>query len=145
MGEGGFKGLIVGSIVIVLFAFLLLSFTFDLSNDYGVDTTDLEEGGLDFTALNSSLNTVNEDVQDRVEAFQKDNIFSIVAGIVVTGTWTMGKGLFTLVLGKGGLFDVVFIQTFRILGVPPIVTGIILTIIIMGGILALWRLLKVGD
>ena len=137
--------MIVTSIVVMLFAVLLLAFIFTMANDYGVDTTELQEQGLNYQALNQSLYDTQQDVEEFQQVFQRGNIFSVVAGIVVEGIFDIGNDMFRMVFGNGGLFEIIFIDSARILGIPSIVVGTIIAILILVAIFGLWRLLKQGD
>jgi hypothetical protein len=140
-GEG-FQGIIIGAILISLFAFLILTFATDTMNTYGKDTTELEEGAFSLTPYENYLTDVESQSQTFQDRFASGNIFSIIAGIVVTGIFNIGIDMITLITTPFTLFAQIL---NNVIGVPPIFTSVLLGITILTIIFAIWRLIKIGN
>lgn len=139
---GSFKGILIGAIMVSLFVFLILVFATDVMDNYGKDTTQLQEGSFSLTPYQNYLDNVESDAQTFQDRFASSNIFSVIAGIVVTGIFNIGVDMITLVVTPFTLFAQIL---NNVLGVPPIFTDILLGVMILGIIFAIWRLIKIGE
>lgn len=142
MPDDTLKNMVIASITITLFAFLLISFSVTMANHYGRSTTTYDQNSLNFTALNSSINNVEETAANWRTIFEKQNIFNplVVSGIVVTTFFKLTVGMFSFVTD---VFNLVFIQIFNnVLHIPPAVTGIIFVIVTISGIFGIWYAIK---
>jgi hypothetical protein len=140
-GEG-FQGILIGAILVSLFIFLILVFATDTIGTYGKDTAELEEGSFSLDPYENYLADVESQSQTFQDRFASGNVFSIIAGIVVTGIFNIGIDMIVLIVTP---FTLVAQILNNIIGVPPIVTSVILGITILTIIFAIWRLIKVGD
>jgi len=140
--EDTFKKLLIGFILFSLTLFLILSFVVDVSNEYGRTADEITEGALDLDPIEESLEAVKSSADTYKEDFADQNIFSIVAGVVVTGIFSIAKNMLDLVVLPFTFFGQILTN---ILHVPSIITSVILGILIMVMIFAIWRLIKVGD
>ena len=142
MAEDNFKRIITGFILLTLFSFLILTFVVDVAQDNNKDTSELEEGAFSLDQYEDFLEDVDEDAETFRERFEKGNIFSVVAGIVVEGIFGIASDMVTLAVTPFTLLAQVM---NNVLGVPTIVTSVVLGLIVLSIILGIWRLLKVGD
>jgi hypothetical protein len=139
---GSFKGILVGAILVTLFVFLIITFATDTLNNYGKDTTELEQGAFNLTPYETYLEDVESDAQTFQDRFASGNIFSIIAGVVVTGIFNIGVDMIGLITIPFSLFAQIMTN---VLGVPAIVTSVFLGIMILTIIFAIWRLIKIGE
>lgn len=139
---GSFKGILIGAILITLFTFLIITFATDTLQNYNKDTTELEEGAFNLTPYSNYLSDVESDAQTFQDRFASGNIFSIIAGVVVTGIFNIGIDMITLIITPFTLFAQIMTN---VLGVPAIVTSVLLGIMILTIIFAIWRLIKIGE
>lgn len=142
MAEDSFKGMITGFILLTLFMFLMLTFVVDVAQDNNKDTSQFEEGAFSLDQYEDFLQDVDQDAETFRERFEKGNIFSIIAGIVVEGIFGIAADMVTLAITPFTLLAQVM---NNILGVPTIVTSVILGLIMLSIIFGIWRLIKVGD
>ncbi|GAH87070.1 unnamed protein product, partial [marine sediment metagenome] len=105
MAQDVFKNLLFASILTALFIFLMLSFAISVANNYGEDTAIFEDETIDFNEINDSLSDIQSSAENWRANFEKSNIFSIIAGIVVTGIFEIGLSMFNFVID---LFNLVF-------------------------------------
>lgn len=141
-GVDDLKGLMFGFILLTLFSYLLLSSIVSVANDNDIDTTDFSEGAFSLDPYENVLNSVNEDAEKYRERFEKGSIWSIVAGVVVTGIFGIAKDMITMIITPFTLLAQIL---NNILHVPTIVTSVILGVIILSIIFGIWSLIKKGD
>jgi len=142
MAEDSFKNLLFAFILVSVFGLLLLTATTDIAGDYGKDTTEVVGGSLSADGFNKSVSSIESDAKSLQDRFEKGNIFSIVAGIVVEGVFGIGISMFGLILAPFNLLSNIMVDMF---GVPIWVTSVLLGILIMAGIFGIWRLIRIGD
>lgn len=139
---GSLKGIVIGAMLISLFTFLILVFATDIMGNYGKSTTELEEGSFSLTPYEDYLSGVENQSRTFQDRYEKSNIFSLIAGIVVTGIFGIGKSMVVLITTPFTLFAQIL---NNVVGVPPIFTSVILAITIILILFASWRLIKIGD
>ncbi len=139
----GFKSMIFGFILLTLFIFLMLSFTVTVANDNDVDTTELEEGAFSLEPYEDFLGDVEETADEfRTERFANQNIFVTLGDIVISGFFGL---LIDMVIMITTPFTLLAQIMTNVLGVPIIVTSVLLGLIMLSIIFGIWRLIKIGD
>lgn len=151
-GEAGqFQNLLIGSVIVVLFAFLVLTWMFEFSTNNNIDTTSLEsQGAFNFTAINQSLSGVQGEAESLKNIFTQSEgeEINIIEGVFsVTGTFfSLPVRMIAFVVD---LFDLVIIDGFGYMfnynPVGSIIIEVIAGIIIFGIIFSIIRMLKAGD
>lgn len=143
MGESSFKNIFMASVVIGLFAFLVIFFAYSQAQTYGKDTTSYDQNSINFTRLNNTLSNAQGEAEGWRETFENSNPLVFALQVTTAGIWGVGKTMFSFVID---LYNLIFIQIFNnVLHVPPIVSGVFIVLILVGAIFGLWRLLKIGD
>ena len=141
-GVDQFKNLIFGFILFTLFSFMLLSAITDIASDNDVDTTEFEEGAFSLDPYEDVLSDVEEDAETFRERFEKGSIWSIIAGIVVTGIFGIAIDMVQMIISPFTLLAQIMTN---VLHVPTIFTSVILGLIILSVIFGVWSLIKKGD
>ena len=142
IAEDSFKGLLFGFILVGLFSFLLLSAVKDEGSLYGKDVSLVTAGALDISGFNESVTTVQEDSQNFREAFEKQSVWSSIAGVVVSGIFGLAKGMVIMIFLPFILVSNVLVQ---ILHVPIIVIDVIAGLVELAIIFGIWSLIKIGN
>lgn len=140
--EKSFKYYVISFLLVGLFITALASFGFGLGNEYGVSQADMGgDSGFDYDRLSAHVNETSEDAEGWAESFTSDNLFVSVGALVLFSIW----GIIKLVFGSVILlFTVIFDGVTAVLGVPPMVTGVIFAILLISLIFAGWRTIKSG-
>jgi len=140
--QGGhdFPKLIVTFILISLFAFLLIGFATQLSSNYDKNTTDIEEK-LGASAISEHISSTKDTAESWKQSFQKQNIFSSIAGIIVTGIFNLANTISLAVTTPFRIFGNILTN---VIGVPVVVVNIISALIVLTIIFGIWRLIKIG-
>jgi len=136
-----FKNLLFGFILTSLFAVLIISGVVYEGQLYGKDTGVITSG-LSYLELNQSISTVESTSQNVMTAFEKQSIWSTIAGIVVTGIFDITKSLLLMITLPFTIFSGIMVN---VLHIPKIVSSVILGLILLSAIFGIWRLLKQGD
>ena len=140
--EDQFKNYLMGFILISAFGMLILSAVVSIGSDYDMDTSEVAGGSLSIDKFNASVSSIETDAQNLKERFDKQSIWSALVGIVVEGIFGIAKTMFNMILMP---FDLIIDIMIDVFGVPAWLTSVILGILIMSIMLAIWRLLKIGD
>jgi len=138
--ENNFPFLLKAFIIITLFSFLLIAVTVQFADNYSKDTTDLEEK-LGYDAINSTLSSAKSTAEGWKDAFAQQNIFSTVAGIIVTGIFDLSNTMGRFILTPFEIFGNIMTN---VIGIPSIVLNIVSVMIILTIIFGIWRLVKTG-
>jgi len=143
-----FQKLLVGFILISLFAVLLINWAVISSNNLS-SITGQEQGQnseyvksmLQYNNLNSTLSTTQAQAQSWQDDFQSQSIFSIIGGIVVSGIFDLTKLMVSAITLPFSYIGNIMVGVF---GFPPLLVSIITALIIIAIIFAIWRLIKIG-
>jgi hypothetical protein len=142
MAEDSFKNYLFAFILISVFGMLILTAVISVGSDYGMDTSEVFAGSLSVNKFNESITNVESNAKSLKESFDKQSIWSALAGIVVDGIFGIAKDMFTMILLP---YDIILDLMIDIFGVPVWVTSVLLGLLILGAIFGVWRLLKIGD
>jgi len=124
-----------------LFLVCLISFAVIIAHNYGENDALMKSDKIDFTGLEVQINKTTADANAWGETFKSDNLFVVAGGIVLYSVWGISK----LVWGSvTSMFTVFTSGAGVVLGVPPLVIGVLTAIIIISLMFALWRLVKLG-
>jgi len=125
-----------------LFVIAMITFGVMLANNYGHDEGLMKSDQIDFTNLEKQINSTSADAQKWGEAFKSDNLFVATGTLVLFSIWGIGK----LIWGSVTTFSTIFLDgASSVLGVSPIVTGVVTAILIISLIFALWKVIKAGE
>lgn len=141
MAENNFPQLVKAFIVITLFAFILLAIVIQFAGNYNQDTTEISER-IGLETINSTLENTKSTAEGWKESFQSSNIFSIIAGVIVTGVFTLANTMANFILFPFEIFGNIM---NNVLGVPLVVVNVISVLIILTIIFGIWSLIKRGQ
>lgn len=109
--------------------------------NYGQNSSLVKSDKIDFSAIEKQVNTTSADSAKWGEAFKSDNFF-ISAGAIVSYTiWGVSKLIWGSVVT---FFTIIFDGAMGVLGIPPIVTGTLMAILVIVLIFSIWRSIKQG-
>lgn len=140
MTENNFPSVMKGFILITLFIFLLVAITINVSEKYYKDTSEIEEA-LNFEAINKTIESTKATSEGWKNAFEKQNIFTVLGGIIVTGIFNIANTMTSFILTPFAIFGNILIN---ILGIPAIVINVVTALLILTIIFGVWRLIKQG-
>lgn len=125
-----------------LFVIAIISFAVMLGNNYGQDEALMKSDKIDFSKLETQINNTSADAQKWGEAFKSDNLFVATGTLVLFSIWGIGK----LIWGSVTSFTTIFLDgASSVLGLSPIVTGVVMALIIISLMFALWKVIKAGE
>ena len=126
--------LLVGLFLVCIFSFIL-NFTAD-NSDIELDTDEI-----DLTGLESSLNKSKSQAEEYMGSFQSENPLVSFGSLILFSIVGIGKLIITSV---SVIFNILLGGMSAVLGIPPIITGVLTAIILMSLIFAVWKLIKTG-
>lgn len=138
----GFQDYIVFFLLAGLFLIAIYSFASGVAVNYDQDPELIDDELINLTQLESRLNQTRADAETWQDKFTSDNFFVALGSIVLFSLW----GIFQLIWSVITSFSSIFLDGMNnVLGVPPLVTGVISAIIIIGLIFAVWKSIKTGE
>lgn len=141
MASNSFRDYIVATLLVALFIVSFYSFASGIATRYGADLT-LSDDYIDLTSMEAQINETSEDAQDWETTFRSDNPFVATGALIMYGIWGVMKLMWS---GVAGTFNIFLQGIYNVLGVPPMVTGVILAIFIIGLIFTAWKTIKSGE
>lgn len=134
------KEMLVSSMLVGLVMICIFSFIFAFTGE-NTDIENLDTTGLDLDALETNLNSQKELAEAHQETLSNDNPLTafgelILLSIVGIGT-LVGSTISILV-------NLIFGGITTTLGIPALVSGIVISIIILGIVFGTWKLIKQG-
>lgn len=146
MAEEGasFQKILISFIFISLFTVLLVTWAINLGEEYGDNYGQNPEYVTQILGVEDIYSNVQETQQTAEtwrESFQKQNIFSAIAGIVATGVFDLANFMVQAILTPFKLFGNVMTN---VLGFPPFMVSILTGVLIIAIIFGIWRLIKIG-
>lgn len=125
-----------------LFVICMITFAVMLGNNYGQSEALMKSDQIDFSKLENQINQTSSDAQKWGEAFKSDNLFVATGTLVLFSIWGIGK----LIWGSVTTFSTIFLDgASSVLGVSPIVTGVVTALLIISLVFALWKVIKAGE
>lgn len=125
-----------------LFVIAIISFAVILGGNYGQDEALMKSDKIDFSKLETQIGNTSADAQKWGEAFKSDNLFVATGTLVLFSIWGIGK----LIWGSVTSFTTIFLDgASSVLGLSPIVTGVVMALIIISLMFALWKVIKAGE
>lgn len=141
MAEKSFKEYVIGILLTAVFIISLYNFAIGIGNNYDTDLS-IDDKQIDLTSLESNVNDTTNDAQSWSETFRSDNPFVATGALIMFGIWGVIKLMW---VSATVLFNILLGGMSTVLGVPPMITGTILTILLIGLIFAAWKAIKSGE
>jgi hypothetical protein len=141
MADDNFKKMLFGIVLTTLFSVLVIGAAISFGNSYGRDTSEIV-GSLNYHALNSSISDVQSTSENLRRSFERQSIWSAVAGIVVTGIFIIAKSMVLMIIFP---FSLILGIMINVLHIPIIVSGVITGLLLLSIIFGIWKLLKLGE
>lgn len=135
--EENFPEMMKAFVSITLFTFLILAIIMLMGNNYSKDTSDVT-GKFGAERINATLNSAKATSDAWYSAFSKQNVFSTIAGIIVTGIFQLTKTMANFVLTP---FAIISDILTVVLGIPPIVVNVVYVLLIISIIFGIWRII----
>jgi hypothetical protein len=136
------KGYIISSLLVSLFIIAILQFGILTGNNYGKGDDFIDEEKVGFSDLQDQIEETNTQAENWESLFREDNPFLSDAGLILESIW----GVVKLVWSAGtDLLNVIFQGAEKILHLPPMVTGVIITLFIVALVFGSWKVVKTGE
>ncbi len=142
MAEQGFKGILTGLVIFVLFTWLLLSVVVNMGDEYNRDTSTIANGSLNVEDYQKEASEGGEKSSDYRERFSE------TGGDLGFGDEEDKSGIFSIVSDMGNLIITPFTLLSQImsniLNVPTLVINVLLGLLAISLLLAIWQLIRTG-
>ena len=121
-----------------LFIICIIGFMTGLGLNYGEDLT---TPYINTSKIEYQLDRASDSVEDLEKTFKEDSLFLITGTIVLKSIWGISISMFNT---TGSLIELYLDIFTALFGIPPIVTGVITTILLILLIFLAWRTVKQG-
>ena len=138
MAEQGFRGLLIGLVLFVLFSWLILSVAIDFGSEYGRDANEIGGGTLDVDAFYTTASNVEGNATIYRTTFESGGVDDIDDP---SGIFATLKKMINLMTAPFSLIAQILNNIFN---VPTIFTNIVLGILSIVLILTIWAVLRIG-
>lgn len=130
-------------LLIALFIVCIVAFAIGLAGNYNLDSTSVIDNRIPHESIKKQVNDTSKDSEKWKESIVESD--SPLESALASGYIVLKSifGVISLVFGSIILiFNLIMVMTQDVLGIPPIVTGTFMALLIMSLIFALWRVLK---
>jgi len=134
-----FKDYMIGFLLTLVCFISVTTFLTGTAENYGFDESYMKDERIDFSGMALSVDQLEKDAQSWEQSFRKDNIAFVFGAIVLESLWTVIKLVFAVPIT---MFGLIATGTIGVLGVPTLIVGALLDILIVGLIFAGWKALK---
>lgn len=142
MADNDFPQLMKAFIFITIFAFLMLAFAVQLGTQYNNPEVDEFIEQTNYEYINETVSGFEATAQGWQDSFYEQPIFTTISGIIVTGMFSLGKGMINFIMIPWGILKLFFVN---VLHLPIIVPSLVYIMIILTALFGLWRLMKIGQ
>jgi hypothetical protein len=139
MASDNLKGILFALVLFSLFSFLMIYGAVQLGANYGKSASEIGDGALNDTAFYESIEEVDSSADNYRARFEEGDTSDVDDA---RGIFTVATDMISLITAPFRLLATVL---DNILKTPPIVTSIILGLVAISLILAIWRLIRIGD
>ncbi len=127
---------------LILFGLITYSITTGLDNDAPTSLLEDESFSRTYVDMNDTLEEFQEQAEEQRTNFETDNPLRGI-GFFVLETIISGGKIFTSMVIS--VFTLMIFPLSDIIGIPPIFLGVFTSVLIVGLVLAAWRVYKAGE
>ena len=143
MADMSFKNIAIAFLLVSLFAISIYNFAIGVGGEYGYSADEfLSSDEIDFESLDTQIRETSEEAESWQEKFRDDNVFVAFGPLVMFSLWGIAKLMWNSI---NLIFELLFGGIAGVIGIDPMVVGVISAILLITIIFAIWRLLKVGE
>lgn len=136
-----FASYIVFFLLAGLFVVGLYTWANNVGQNYDRDIS-IDNDKLDLAQLQTDINQTSADAKKWEQSFTSDNLFVALGSIVLFSIW----GIFKLIWSSINTLGTIYFDGMNnVLGIDPMVTGVISAILIIGLIFAVYKAIKTGE
>ncbi len=136
-----FENYIGAFLLSALFLISLYGFATSTGDRYNKNMT-IDSQKIDLTGLQTKVEAAAEDSEKWQAAVREDKPDIYLAVVVLSSIWGVIRLIWSAVIG---ILNIFLQATYNVIGIPPIVTGVVVTLLIIGLIFAAWRKYKTGN
>lgn len=144
MANKSFLQLFTMFALVGIFVFAIISFSYNLQANNGVEDTILGDGIINktYSNLNTDLNKFRDESQGQKTNFEEGGLSVSFGSLVLTTIGSIGKVFNGMIIG---VFGILIVLPAQILGINSLVIGVIEAILLLTIMLSLWRVYRQGS
>ena len=136
-----FRQIAINFLIVALCFFGIFSFGKGLVEENGHDSSLIDDGSIDFTELEETIEETNEDALKWDEIFRSDNPLLSFGALAFFSIWAIIKLVIVVVFD---IFYIIFLGASNVFQLSPVVMGLLRSILILGLIAGGYSLAKTG-
>ena len=142
MADTGIRGIVITLVVLSLFVICIYNFGVEFMDANNGTSNFVDSDKLNIDSISEETRNMEQTSEDWKETFTSESTF-VQSGVLFMSTmWQVAKLMFSSIITFLNLY---FSIAYNVLGIPYVVTGVLLTVIIIILIFSIWRTFKVGD
>jgi len=148
MATDKFYSLLTMAILFSVFTLFVGMFAIGLGGQYGLDTTGMQGGQYNLSALNNTLDLVSSKSVEYKDQFTQQSFLSTAGFIVVNGIFDITILMWNFIITPFQVLTQLIAYNFAPSDNPAIINtiaGVITFILIVTMIFGIWSLIKKGD
>ena len=134
-----YKNYLIGFLLTIVCFISVTAFLTGTAENYGYGEDYMKDERIDFSGLESAVEGLSGDTQAWEQSFRKDNLALVFGAIVLESLWTVIKLAFVVPVT---MFTLLATGSIGVLGVPTLIIGALMDLLIIGLIFAGWKALK---
>lgn len=138
MAEQGFRGLLIGLVLFVVFSWLILSVAIDFGEEYNRSADEIGGGSLDVDVFYSTAQSVEGNATIYRTTFESGGVDDIDDP---SGIFATMKKMINLITAP---FQLIAQILHNIFGVPTLFINVVLGLLSITLILSIWAVLRMG-
>jgi len=137
-----FKDYAINFLLVGLFVVSMFGFAGKIASNYGESPDIMGGDKINLSGIQNTVNATNDASKSWRTSFQSDSLVLTAGALVVYSIWQVGNLVLNSAVDLAVLFFDGITQT---LGIPPVVTSVLIAILLISLIFALWRVIKAGN
>lgn len=137
-----YKDYIIGFVLTLVVFVSVTTFLSGIAVNYGYSEGYMEDERIDLTGMSANLSKLEGDTQSWQNLFTSDDAFDTIKAIGEIALGSVVQIIFLIFAVPIAMFNLIAVGSIDVLGVPTLIIGVILDILIIGMIFAGWKLLR---
>lgn len=142
MASASFKEYLTMFLLVGLFLYGMISFATGLADSYGIPASRMDTDEVNLSGIREGIGQLNEDSEKWTKSFTSDSVFVATGSLILFSVFGISKLVINSIINMANL---IISSVSNLLGLPSIVTGTLMALLLVGLIFAGWRAIKLGE
>lgn len=134
-----YKDYVIGFVMILVVFIAVNTFLSGMAVNYGYDESYMQDERIDLTGMSANISSLESDTQQWERSFREENLFLAVGVLALESIWGIIKLMLVVPVA---MFSLIATGSIGVLGVPALIVGALLDILLIALIVGAWKMLK---